>query len=194
MNKDKKRVPLKEPTDSQLAARIVAAIKACDSADATSKEKAVQAGRLLDDAHKRYPTDETFTEFLETKMDGRVGLRRAQDLIAIFKDPEIFPTATRPTSGGAISRRPKRPNERPRMRLTHLGMRWLRWPRHRSRRRSCRPRCTWSRRPVVSLCLPASSRRSSRRRPRSRPAGLTQTHRVIGARGKTAKTPSPKPT
>jgi hypothetical protein len=82
---------LKPPTDAQLAARIVAAIKACDAADATAirttKEKAIIAGKLLDEAHQRHQGDEAFTIFLE--LAGGVGLRRAQDLIAISRNPEI---------------------------------------------------------------------------------------------------------
>jgi hypothetical protein len=82
----KKKVALKTPTDAQLAARIVKAIKLCDEADATSKEKAVSAGKLLAEAHQRHQGDEAFTACLEES--NLIGIRRARDLIAIARDPE----------------------------------------------------------------------------------------------------------
>jgi hypothetical protein len=67
--------------DATLAARITEAVKDLDSATATRNEKAVAAGRLLAEARKRHQTDKAFEKFL--KQAGGVGLRRAQELIAI---------------------------------------------------------------------------------------------------------------
>jgi hypothetical protein len=61
-------------TDAQLAAQIKDAMKQLDVADATRKEKAVAAGSLLVEAHKRHPTDKAFENFLQ--LAGGVGIRR----------------------------------------------------------------------------------------------------------------------
>jgi hypothetical protein len=61
--------------DAKLAAQIKCAMKALDAADATRKEKAVAAGRLLLEAQKRHPTDNAFEKFLE--LAGGVRIRRA---------------------------------------------------------------------------------------------------------------------
>jgi hypothetical protein len=67
--------------DAKLAARIIDAMKDVDAATAARNEKAVAAGRLLIEAHKRHPTEEAFKKFL--KLAGGVQIRRAQDLIAL---------------------------------------------------------------------------------------------------------------
>jgi hypothetical protein len=67
--------------DVELAAKIVDAMKEYDAADATRKEKAIAAGKLLNEAHKRHPTDKAFGEFLE--LAGGIQIRRARDLIAL---------------------------------------------------------------------------------------------------------------
>jgi hypothetical protein len=67
--------------DIKLAEQIVDAMKAVDAADAVKKEKAIIAGRLLDEAHTRHPTEEAFKKFL--LLAGGVQIRRAQDLIAL---------------------------------------------------------------------------------------------------------------
>jgi hypothetical protein len=67
--------------DAVLAAKITAAIKEVDAATVTRNEKALAAGRLLVEAHKRHPTEKAFKEFL--LLAGGVQIRRAQDLIAL---------------------------------------------------------------------------------------------------------------
>ena len=67
--------------DAKLAAKIIDAMKEYDAADATRKEKAVVAGRLLAEAHERHSTEQAFKKFLE--LAGGIQLRRAQELIAI---------------------------------------------------------------------------------------------------------------
>jgi hypothetical protein len=77
--------------DAKLAAKIVDAVKAYDTAneeynDAEAKfglkrkEKQIAAGKLLFEARKRHPTDKAFEKFLE--LAGGIGIRRAQDFIA----------------------------------------------------------------------------------------------------------------
>jgi hypothetical protein len=73
--------PSPDQDDSKLAARIVDAMKEYDGADAVRKVKAIVAGELLAEAHKRHPTKEAFEKFLQ--LAGGIHLRRAQDLIAI---------------------------------------------------------------------------------------------------------------
>jgi hypothetical protein len=71
-----------QPTDKDdtiLAAKIVAAMKEYDAADATRKEKAIAAGKLLAEAHKKHPTEKAFEKFLQ--LAGGIQLRRARDLI-----------------------------------------------------------------------------------------------------------------
>jgi hypothetical protein len=68
-------------TDTELAAKIVDAMKEVDAATATRNEKAVAAGRLLIEAQKRHPTERAFAEFLE--LAGGIQIRRARDLIAL---------------------------------------------------------------------------------------------------------------
>src|ERR1700686_2647959 len=78
--------------DIKLAAQIVEAIKEYDDAnkeycDAETtlglkrKEKAIAAGNLLIEARKGHPTEKAFEEFL--KLAGGIGIRRAQDFIAM---------------------------------------------------------------------------------------------------------------
>jgi len=66
--------------DAKLAAKVVAAVKAYDAADAIKKEKAVIVGGLLAEAQKRHPSDKAFEAFLERA--GGIQIRRAKDLIA----------------------------------------------------------------------------------------------------------------
>src|SRR5258705_12029674 len=77
--------------DTNLAAKIIDAVKAYDDAnkeynDAETtlglkrKEKQIAAGKLLVEARKRHPTEKAFEEFL--KLAGGIGIRRAQDFIA----------------------------------------------------------------------------------------------------------------
>jgi hypothetical protein len=68
-------------SDVKLAAKIVDAMKEYDAADATRKEKAIAAGRLLNEAHKRHPGNKAFEKFLQ--LAGGIQSRRAQELIAI---------------------------------------------------------------------------------------------------------------
>jgi len=68
--------------DAHLAAQIAVAIKEYDGANEVRKEKAIAAGNLLDEAHKRHPGDKAFAKFLEQENIG-IGIRRAQELIAI---------------------------------------------------------------------------------------------------------------
>jgi hypothetical protein len=89
------RVPAKpspDQDDVKLAAKIVDAIKEYDDAnkeycDAETtlglkrKEKQIAAGKLLVEARKRHPTEKAFEEFL--KLAGGIGIRRAQDFIAM---------------------------------------------------------------------------------------------------------------
>jgi hypothetical protein len=81
MTTNSRAQPSPDQDDAKLAARIVDAMKEYDGADAVRKEKAVAAGRLLEEAHKRHPSDEAFEKFL--KLAGGIHIRRAQDLIAI---------------------------------------------------------------------------------------------------------------
>jgi hypothetical protein len=67
--------------DAKLASRIIDAIKQVDAATAARNEKAVAAGKLLVEAHKRHPTEKAFKEFL--LLAGGIQIRRAQDLIAV---------------------------------------------------------------------------------------------------------------
>ncbi len=67
--------------DAKLAAKVVAAMKAFDTADATRKEKAIAVGTLLAEAQKRHPDQKGFGAFLV--LAGGIQLRRAQELIAI---------------------------------------------------------------------------------------------------------------
>jgi hypothetical protein len=67
--------------DAKLAAKVVAAMKAFDTADATRKEKAIAVGTLLAEAQKRHPDRKGFGAFLA--LAGGIQLRRAQELIAI---------------------------------------------------------------------------------------------------------------
>jgi hypothetical protein len=69
------------PDDAKLAAKIVIAMKEYDAADATRKEKALVAGKLLVEAKKRHPTEKAFEKFLE--LAGGIQIRRARDLIAL---------------------------------------------------------------------------------------------------------------
>jgi hypothetical protein len=69
------------PDDTKLAEQIVNAMKEYDAADATRKEKAVVAGKLLAEAQRRHPDQKAFEKFLESA--GGIQLRRAQELIAI---------------------------------------------------------------------------------------------------------------
>jgi hypothetical protein len=66
--------------DAKLAAQIVDAVKEYDAADATRKEKAVAAGRLLAEAHKRHPSQKAFEKFL--LLAGGVHIRQAENFIA----------------------------------------------------------------------------------------------------------------
>jgi hypothetical protein len=70
-----------EQDDAKLAAKVVAAVKAYDEADAVKKEKAIIVGGLLAEAQKRHPGDKAFEAFLERA--GGIHIRRAKDLIAI---------------------------------------------------------------------------------------------------------------
>jgi hypothetical protein len=74
--------------DAKLAAKIIDAIKQVDDATATRNEKAVAAGKLLVEAHKRHPTDKAFEKFL--LLAGGVGIRRAKDLIAFALERKDF--------------------------------------------------------------------------------------------------------
>ena len=62
--------------DTQLAAKIVDAMKEVDAADSVRKEKAIIAGRLLAEAQKRHPTEKAFEKFLQ--LAGGVQIRRAK--------------------------------------------------------------------------------------------------------------------
>jgi hypothetical protein len=70
-----------EQDDAKLAAKVVAAVKAYDAADAVKKEKAIIVGGLLAEAQKRHPSDKAFEAFLDRA--GGIQIRRAKDLIAI---------------------------------------------------------------------------------------------------------------
>jgi hypothetical protein len=70
-----------EQDDAKLAAKVVAAVKAYDAADAVKKEKAIIVGGLLAEAQKLHPSDKAFEAFLERA--GGIHIRRAKDLIAI---------------------------------------------------------------------------------------------------------------
>jgi hypothetical protein len=74
--------------DAELAAKIVDAMKEYDAADATRKEKAIVAGKLLAEAQKRHPTQKAFEQFLE--LAGGVQYRRAVDLIGIAHGRKDF--------------------------------------------------------------------------------------------------------
>jgi hypothetical protein len=74
-------LPFQSKTDAKLAAEIGDAVKAYDAADATRKEKAIIAGRLLVEARERHPSKMDFEIFLE--LAGGVGIRRAETFIAI---------------------------------------------------------------------------------------------------------------
>jgi hypothetical protein len=76
-----KALVVQDQDDVKLAAKIVDALKELDTADATRKEKAVAAGRLLAEAQKRHPSKPAFEKFLE--LAGGVQYRRAIDLIGI---------------------------------------------------------------------------------------------------------------
>jgi hypothetical protein len=67
--------------DVELAAEIVDAMKEYDAADATRKEKAIAAGKLLNEAQKRHPIKKDFEQFLE--LAGGIQYSRARELIAI---------------------------------------------------------------------------------------------------------------
>jgi hypothetical protein len=67
--------------DTQLARKVVAAVKAYDAADGVRQEKAVILGGLLAEAQKLHPTDKAFQAFLERA--GSIQIRRARQLIAI---------------------------------------------------------------------------------------------------------------
>jgi hypothetical protein len=67
--------------DSDLAAKIIAAMKEVDASEAVRKEKVIIAGKLLAEAHKHHPTDEAFKKFLA--LAGGIQIRRAQEMIAI---------------------------------------------------------------------------------------------------------------
>src|SRR5258707_14651529 len=66
--------------DAKLAAKIVDAIKEYDVADATRKEKAIAAGKLLVEARNRHRSKEAFKKFLE--LAGDIRISRAETLIA----------------------------------------------------------------------------------------------------------------
>jgi hypothetical protein len=72
-----------------MAGRLAAvAIDPRPAADATRKEKAVIAGKLLAEAQKRHPTKKAFEKFLQ--MAGGIGIRRARDLIALAQGRKDF--------------------------------------------------------------------------------------------------------
>jgi hypothetical protein len=68
-------------SDAKLAAKIVAAVKEFDAADATRKEKAIIAGKLLAEAQDRHPTEQAFKKFLQ--LAGGIQYSRARELIGI---------------------------------------------------------------------------------------------------------------
>ncbi len=74
--------------DAELAARIIAAVKEYDAADATRKVKAIVAGDLLVEAQKRHPGKKEFIKFLE--LAGSIQYSRAQELIAIAIGRKAF--------------------------------------------------------------------------------------------------------
>jgi hypothetical protein len=79
-------------TDSQddikLAAKIVDAIKEYDAADATRKQKATIAGKLLAEAQKRHPDKKAFEKFL--LLAGGIQYRRAVVLIGFALQRKPF--------------------------------------------------------------------------------------------------------
>jgi hypothetical protein len=79
--KDRMTPDQPDQDDAKLAAKIVKAMKEYDAADATRKEKAVVAGKLLAEAHSKYPAEKAFERFLQ--LAGGIQVRRARDLIAI---------------------------------------------------------------------------------------------------------------
>jgi hypothetical protein len=68
-----------DQADAKLATQIVDAIKEYDAADATRKEKAIVAGRLLVEAHKRHPSQKAFAKFLQ--LAGGIKIRQAENFI-----------------------------------------------------------------------------------------------------------------
>jgi len=96
--------------DANLAAQIIAAMKDYEAADATRKEKAVAAGKLLAEAQKRHPTDSAFEKFL--KLAGGVGIRRAKDLIGIALGQRDFERHQRENAAAQQRHRDKLKAER----------------------------------------------------------------------------------